>query len=135
MKNLSLLRGLPGSGKSTLADQIGDTHFEADMYFINEDGEYIFNGADIKKAHQWCQSQVELAMIQNRITYGLDSSDIIVSNTFTQEWEMEPYYKLAESYGYRVFSLIVENRHGGENIHGAPADKIQAMKDRFEVKL
>ena len=135
MKNLYLLRGLPGSGKSTLSNQFGDTHFEADMYFINENGEYIFNGADIKKAHQWCQSQVELAMIQNRITYGLDSSDIIVSNTFTQEWEMEPYYKLAESYGYRVFSLIVENRHGGENIHGAPADKIQAMKDRFEVKL
>ena len=135
MKNLYLLRGLPGSGKSTLANQFGDTHFEADMYFINENGEYIFNGADIKKAHQWCQSQVELAMIQNHITYGLDSSDIIVSNTFTQEWEMEPYYKLAESYGYKVFSLIVENRHGGENIHGAPADKIQAMKDRFEVKL
>jgi predicted kinase len=135
MKNLYLLRGLPGSGKSTLANQIGDTHFEADMYFIDENGEYAFNGADIKKAHQWCQSQVELAMIQNHITYGLDSSDIIVSNTFTQEWEMEPYYKLAETYGYRVFSLIVENRHGGENIHGAPADKIQVMKDRFEVKL
>ena len=135
MKNLYLLRGLPGSGKSTLANQIGDTHFEADMYFINENGEYIFNGADIKKAHQWCQSQVELAMIQNHITDDLDSSDIIVSNTFTQEWEMEPYYKLAETYGYRVFSLIVENRHGGENIHGAPADKIQAMKDRFEVNL
>ena len=135
MKNLYLLRGLPGSGKSTLSNQFGDTHFEADMYFINENGEYIFNGADIKKAHQWCQSQVELAMIQNHITYGLDSSDIIVSNTFTQEWEMEPYYKLAETYDYRVFSLIVENRHGGENIHGAPADKIQIMKDRFEVKL
>jgi predicted kinase len=135
MKNLYLLRGLPGSGKSTLANQIGDTHFEADMYFIDENGEYAFNGADIKKAHQWCQSQVELAMIQNHITDGLDSSDIIVSNTFTQEWEMEPYYKLAVSYGYRVFSLIVENRHGGENIHGAPADKMQAMKDRFEVKL
>ena len=105
------------------------------MYFINENGEYAFNGADIKKAHQWCQSQVELAMIQNHITDGLDSSDIVVSNTFTQEWEMEPYYKLAGSYGYRVFSIIVENRHGGENIHGAPADKIQIMKDRFEVKL
>ena len=135
MKNLYLIRGIPGSGKSTLANQFGDNHFEADMYFINENGEYIFSGADIKKAHQWCQSQVELAMIQNHITYGLDSSDIVVSNTFTQEWEMEPYYKLAETYDYRVFSLIVENRHGGENIHGAPADKIQAMKDRFEVKL
>jgi predicted kinase len=135
MKNLYLLRGLPGAGKSTLANQIGGTHFEADMYFINENGEYIFNGADIKKAHQWCQSQVELAMIQNHITYGLDSSDIVVSNTFTQGWEMEPYYKLAESYGYRVFSLIVENRHGGENIHGAPENKIEEMRVRFEVKL
>jgi predicted kinase len=135
MKNLYLLRGLPGSGKSTLANQIGDIHFEADMYFIDENGEYAFNGADIKKAHQWCQSQVELAMIQNHITDGLDSSDIVVSNTFTQEWEMEPYYKLAESYGYRVFSLIVEKRQYGENIHGSPADKIQIMKDRFEVKL
>jgi predicted kinase len=135
MKHLYLLRGLPGSGKSTLANQIGDTHFEADMYFINENGEYIFNGADIKKAHQWCQSQVELAMIQNHITYGLDSSDIVVSNTFTQGWEMEPYYKLAESYGYRVFSLIVENRHGGENIHGAPENKIEEMRVRFEFRL
>jgi predicted kinase len=135
MKNLYLLRGLPGAGKSTLANQIGGSHFEADMYFINENGEYIFNGADIKKAHQWCQSQVELAMIQNHITYGLDSSDIIVSNTFTQGWEMEPYYKLAESYGYRVFSLIVENRHGGENIHGAPENKIEEMRVRFEFRL
>jgi predicted kinase len=135
MKNLYLLRGLPGAGKSTLANQIGDTHFEADMYFINENGEYIFNGADIKKAHQWCQSQVELAMIQNHITYGLDSSDIVVSNTFTQGWEMEPYYKLAETYGYRVFSLIVENRHGGENIHGAPENKIEEMRVRFEFRL
>jgi predicted kinase len=135
MKNLYLLRGLPGAGKSTLANQIGGTHFEADMYFINENGEYIFNGADIKKAHQWCQSQVELAMIQNHITYGLDSSDIVVSNTFTQGWEMEPYYKLAESYGYRVFSLIVENRHGGENQHGVPADKIEEMRVRFEFRL
>ena len=115
--------------------KVGDVYFEADMYFINENGEYIFNGADIKKAHQWCQSQVELAMIQNHITDGLDSSDIIVSNTFTQEWEMEAYYKLADKYGYRVYSLIVENRHGGVNEHGVPADKLEQMKNRFEIKL
>jgi hypothetical protein len=29
----------------------------------------------------------------------------------------------------------VENRHDGVNEHGVPEDKIQAMKDRFEVKL
>jgi hypothetical protein len=62
-------------------------------------------------------------------------SPVVVSNTFTQEWEMEPYYKMAEKYGYRVHSLIVENRHGGINEHGVPEDKLQAMRDRFEVKL
>ena len=135
MKNLYLLRGLPGSGKSTLANQIGDTHFEADMYFINENGEYIFNGADIKKAHQWCQSQVELAMIQNHITDGLDSSDIIVSNTFTQEWEMEPYFKMAKTYGYRIFTLVVESRHQSGNIHNVPEEVIEKMRERFSIFL
>lgn len=133
MKSLYLLRGLPGAGKSTLAKKLGDAHFEADMYFTNENGQYIFNGADIKKAHEWCQNEVQLAMILNH-TSGLNES-IVVSNTFTQEWEMEPYYKLAETYGYRVFSLIVENRHGGENLHNVPEDKIKAMRERFEVKL
>ncbi len=133
MKNLYLLRGLPGSGKATLANQIGDAYFGADMYFINENGEYIFDPTDLKRAHQWCQGQVNTAMILN-YTSDINSS-IVVSNSFTQEWETEPYFKLAETYGYRVFSLIVENRHGGESLHKVPADKIQAMKDRFELKL
>jgi hypothetical protein len=60
---------------------------------------------------------------------------IIVSNTFTQEWEMKSYYELAKKYGYRVHSIIVENRHGGVNEHGVPEDKIQMMKDRFQIKL
>jgi len=103
------------------------------MYFTNENGQYIFNGADIKKAHEWCQNEVQLAMILNHTTG--TNENIVVSNTFTQEWEMEPYYKLAETYGYRVFSLIVENRHGGENLHNVPEDKIEVMRKRFEVKL
>ena len=133
MKSLYLLRGLPGAGKSTLAKKLGDVYYEADMYFTNENGQYIFNGADIKKAHEWCQNQVHTAMILNHTT-GVNEN-IVVSNTFTQEWEMEAYYKLAETYDYRVFSLIVENRHGGENLHNVPEDKIEAMRKRFEVKL
>ncbi len=76
MKNLYLLRGIPGAGKSTLAKQLGDAHFEADSYFMI-DGEYQFDPTKLRKAHEWCQGQVELAMIQNHITYGLDSSDIV----------------------------------------------------------
>jgi hypothetical protein len=64
-----------------------------------------------------------------------EHSPVVVSNTFTQEWEMETYYELAAKYGYRVCSLIVENRHGGVNEHGVPEDKLEQMKTRFEVKL
>ena len=60
---------------------------------------------------------------------------IVVSNTFTQEWEMEPYFTLAKEYGYTVFTIVVENRHGGTNVHNVPEDKIEQMKNRFEVKL
>ena len=131
-KTLYLLRGLPGSGKSTLAKNLGGSHFEADQYFM-KDGQYNFDVTKLKDAHQWCQSSVELAMIQGHISE--DNSVIVVSNTFTQEWEMKPYSDMAETYGYIVFSLIVENRHGGVNQHNVPEDKLQAMKDRFEIKL
>ncbi len=134
MKNLYLLRGIPGAGKSTLAKQLGDSHFETDTFFM-VDGEYKFDPTKLRKAHEWCQSQIELAMINNHVTAGLDNSDIVVSNTFTQAWEMDAYYELANQYGYRVFSIIVENRHGGVNQHNVPEDKLQMMKERFEVKL
>ena len=132
MKELFLLRGLPGSGKSTLAKSLGGIHLEADQYFM-EDGVYKFDGSKLKLAHNYCQSQTKSWMSTDGNQVNVDR--IVVSNTFTQEWEMEYYYKLAEEYGYRVYSLIVENRHGGVNEHGVPADKLEQMKNRFEVKL
>ena len=99
MKELFLLRGLPGSGKSTLAKMlVGDKdycHKEADMYFVDGDGNYKFQPSKIKEAHKWCKEEIEFSM-------KYEHSPVVVSNTFTQEWEMEEYYKLAEKYGYRV---------------------------------
>jgi hypothetical protein len=48
---------------------------------------------------------------------------------------MQPYFDLAEKYGYRVHTMIVENRHGGINEHGVPEDKLEQMKNRFEISL
>ena len=127
MKELFLLRGLPGSGKSTLAKALGRLRIEADMFFEYE-GKYEFDASKLKDAHAWCQNAAKVYM-QN------ESERIIVSNTFTQEWEMQPYYDLAEKYGYRVYSLVVENRHGGVNEHGVPEEKLVQMKQRFEIKL
>jgi len=133
MKELFLLRGLPGSGKSTLAKSLRGKsfegkHFEADMYFVDAEGNYKFEPKDIKYAHNWCQQNVEISMVKAE-------KRIIVSNTFTQEWEMEVYYELAKKHDYVVFSLIVENRHNGVNEHGCPDDKIELMRNRFETKL
>lgn len=133
MKELFLLRGLPGSGKSTLAKSIGGFHIEADMFFMKE-GEYQFDFTKLKDAHAWCQESTEKSMIALDIP-NFGTKRIIVSNTFTQEWEMQPYYDLAEKHGYRVYSLIVENRHGGVNEHGVPEDKLEIMKKRFEIFL
>jgi predicted kinase len=127
-KILTICRGIPGSGKSTFAKTLGGQHYEADMYFIDEEGNYNFDGSKIKDAHKWCQSFVETDMV-------LEYPKIVVSNTFTQEWEMEPYFKLAKEYGYTVFTIVVENRHGGVNQHGVPEDKLQMMKDRFQINL
>lgn len=126
-KVLYIVRGCPNAGKSTFAKTLGGIHFEADMFFI-KDGEYKFDGSKIKLAHNWCMIQTQKAMVD-------DEPKIVVSNTFTQEWEMETYFKLAEENGYKVFTIIVENRHGNTNQHGVPEDKIEQMKNRFEIKL
>jgi predicted kinase len=128
-KHLFLLRGLPGAGKSTLAKSIGGLHFEADMYFVDTDGNYNFDATKLRFAHDWCRTKVEKSMTE------LHAQKIIVSNTFTQEWEMKAYVDLAKEHGYTVFSLIVENRHGGVNEHGVPQEALDRMKDRFQVQL
>jgi predicted kinase len=128
MKTLILLRGIPGSGKTTFAKTIEGLHIEADMYFTDESGVYTFEPTKIKDAHKWCNELVEEWMRE-------EQDKIIVSNTFTQEWEMDSYYEMAKKYGYRVYSIIVENRHGGVNEHGVPDDKLEQMKNRFQIKI
>lgn len=127
-KELILLRGICGAGKSSFAKTLGGVHFEADMYFTDVNGNYNFDPTKLKLAHNWCLIQTQKAMCDEK-------PRIIISNTFTQEWEMELYYKFAKEEGYRVYSIIVENRHGGVNEHGVPEEKLNLMEKRFDVKL
>lgn len=131
MKELFILRAIPGAGKSTLAKSLvstGGKHYEADMYFYDDEGNYNFSFEGLHKAHLWCQESVEKAM-QHEI------SRVVVSNTSTTEKELKPYMELAERYGYMVHSLIVENRHGGVNSHNVPDEVLDKMENRFSVKL
>ena len=99
-RELYLIRGVPGAGKTTLAKSLGGKHVEADMFYINKDGVYNWKPEKVKEAHSWCQNQVGEWMVNGE-------EKIVVSNTFTQEWEMQWYYDWANKFDYKVFSLIV----------------------------
>lgn len=141
-KQLFLLRGVPGSGKSTLAKAMvtftdGNVEksnlgvvIEADHYFVNEKGEYKFDASKIAQAHTWCRQMVKECMAEGY-------EKIVVSNTSTQEWELIPYYAIAKDFNYTVFSLVVENRHGGVDIHNVPKETLEEMEFRLyhSIKL
>jgi predicted kinase len=132
-KILILCRGVSGAGKTTFAKTLGGIHIEADQYFIDGEGNYKFDGSKIKLAHEYCRAQTE-AWMQTKGDQ-VSTNKIVVSNTFTQLWEMEPYFEMAKRHGYKVFSIVVENRHGGTNVHEVPEEKVEQMKNRFEFKL
>ena len=132
-KILILCRGVSGAGKTTFAKTLGGIHIEADQYFIDGEGNYKFDGSKIKLAHEYCRAQTE-AWMQTKGDQ-VSTNKIVVSNTFTQLWEMEPYFEMAKRHGYKVFSIVVENRHGGTNVHEVPEEKVEQMKNRFELKL
>ncbi len=133
---LFLIRGIPGSGKTSFATHIWNEYAvcEADKFFYDKEGNYNFDPTKLKEAHAWCKNEVETRMIDHQ-NNGQYYPEIAVSNTFTQEWEMKDYFDLAEKYGYKIVSLIVENRHGGKNVHGVPDEKLEIMKNRFSIKL
>lgn len=128
--SLFILRGVPGCGKTTLGKVLSEgvyPVFEADSYFM-KDGVYKFDRDKLHYAHQVCQGAVELAMRKG-------TNKIFVSNTFTKGSELKPYYKIAETHGYKVYCVVVENRHGGKNEHNVPAETIARMEDNVRNNL
>ena len=107
-KNLYIVRGLPGSGKSTFARSIAKSYqvFEADQYFI-KGGKYNFDPSKLKDAHNDCKQRVARRMRENLFN-SIFFSNIVVSNTFTQDWEMKYYRSIGKRYGYKVHTIIVE---------------------------
>ena len=121
IEKVTLVRGLPGSGKSTYAKKMGIFHIESDMYFYRN-GIYTYDPLCISTAHYWCKKTFENAC--------LCGIECVVSNTFTQKWELDPYIKIAEGLGYTIEIICMKGKYG--NIHNVPKEILEQMENRFE---
>lgn len=124
---LSILRGTPGSGKSTfakrlLAEGIVDFHFEADMWMVDKEGNYVFDPTRLKFCHNSCFNSCVEKLIAEK--------NVVVSNTFLQKWEAERYVKAAREIGSDIEILVMTGDYG--SVHGVPDWKMKEMRERFE---
>lgn len=127
-KDLIFTRGIPGSGKSTFAAMLGTKAICCADDYVTRNGVYNWKPTTVAASHDWCQRKCRRFMKAG-------AERIVIANTSTTEKEMKPYQDLAKEFGYRVFSVIVENRHGGVNVHNVPEVTLEKMRNRFEVRL
>lgn len=153
-RTLILMRGIPGSGKSTIARslagvvneeiikdgrhryQYGTTGsmgavLSTDFYFMDS-GEYRFDPSKLGDYHGQNQACCEDLMVDGEPV-------IVIDNTNTQIWEMEPYVNLATEYGYKV--VVVEIPHPpidvamARNSHGVPREALERMVKRWQSEI
>jgi predicted kinase len=129
---LILVRGLPGAGKSTFARAFKSAlTFAADDYFYKRgEGKYAFDPLLLGEAHAECQRHTRASLEAGEV--------VVVTNTFSCRWELEPYLKMASELGLRV--VVADLFDAGlddaalvaRGLHGVPQEVIAAMRQRWE---
>lgn len=149
-KIMIIIRGLSGSGKKTIANLICDEEsmeylddpegtpervsISADDYFYDEDGSYKFNPEEFKAAHEWCKNEVEVCAKQG---YEV----IVVHNPFTRKWEVDPYFQIAISNGYRISVLnlydsgLNDAQLASRSEQDIPVHNIRKQRQRWELDV
>ena len=123
-----ILRGIPGSGKSHLASILtrsGGVTVSAD-HFFQVDGKYNFNPSELGLAHGSC-----VRFFVKHVVAGRDV--IVVDNTSINNWEISPYYSVAEAYGYNVeiITLVCDLKLAlSRQTHGVPPYTVGVMHSR-----
>jgi len=120
------IRGPAGFGKSTYAkktyvDLLGYDHYEADMFHIVE-GKYQWDVKNIKLAHEWCYNQFVQSCKANK--------NVVVSNTFTQLWELDRYISYCRENAIRFY--VVRCTHNYGSVHNVPQKTIENMINKME---
>lgn len=107
---------------------------EADDYFLvgTEFPQYKFDKTLLSQAHQWTRLEAERLFRR----YGA----VCVANTFTEQWEMEPYIGLASKYKTELRILEPQTPWAFDldelfrrNTHGLPKEVIAKQLARWTV--
>ncbi len=133
---LVLVRGLSASGKTTFADIIcGESENRVsickDDFFYDESGNYTFDPEQLKAAHEWCRQETETCLSQG---FGV----VVVHNTFTRRWEVEPYLEIAARHKYRVIvtslydSGLTDIALSTRSDHGVDTRNVRQQRRRWE---
>lgn len=86
--------------------------------FFDVNGQYRYDATRIREAHGWCQQMARQALARGQ--------KVVVSNTFTQLREMEPYLAMAKHV------RVIEAQGKWQNVHGVPVGTMDRMAQRWE---
>jgi predicted kinase len=143
-----VLRGVSGVGKSTFQKTFYPEAIvcSADAYFINDKGEYHFDGSKLSEAHACCmrifinscKKLSENGDARSWANYEAPRDDypiVVVDNTNISVIEIAPYIAVAQAYGIksRIITLTVEKPEtaAARNVHGVPDATVKTMMVRM----
>jgi predicted kinase len=130
MKKCIIMRGLPGSGKTLHVRQNcrNATIFSTDDYFI-VDGAYRFDQTKLAEYHNKNLRRFIGYLDQN------DYGSVVIDNTNVRLFELAPYYRIAEVFGWDVEIVWIQadiEKCVARNTHGVPEATIRTMANSFE---
>ena len=126
-KRVTIMIGCPGSGKSTWIknnESPDAVVVSADHWFIQANGEYVFDPNQLGAAHADCMRRFREALANP------DVEAIVVDNTNTSRKAVKPYLDAATAAGAITIGMILQVDPAvaaARNVHGVPLETIERM--------